>query len=111
MSRKSSIPQDPKSVSVALMPDSSLREERLLSWNGSSRLIKVYVQISSLSGPPIKRSTPTVRKKGPLAGRKVAPKYRNPTNTKETWAGRGMKPKWLVTLKGGKKLESFAVKK
>src|SRR5258707_1163257 len=42
------------------------------------------VQISSLSGPLIKRSTPTVRKKGPLAGRKVAPKYRNPTNTKET---------------------------
>jgi hypothetical protein len=68
--------------------------------------------ISSLSGPPIKRATHTARKKGPLAGRKVAPKYRNPTNTKETWAGRGMKPKWLVTaLKGGKKLESFAVKK
>src|ERR1700682_1829257 len=70
------------------------------------------VQISSLSGPLIKRTTPTVRKKGPLAGRKVAAKYRNPANTKETWAGRGMKPKWIVAaLRGGKKLESFALKK
>jgi DNA-binding protein H-NS len=27
--------------------------------------------------------------------RKVAPKYRNPANAEETWAGRGRKPKWV----------------
>ena len=40
----------------------------------------------------------------------VAPKYRNPNNPEETWAGRGLKPRWLVAaLKGGKKLESFSI--
>jgi DNA-binding protein H-NS len=36
--------------------------------------------------------------------RTLAAKYRNPSNPKETWAGRGHKPRWLVAaLKGGKK--------
>ncbi len=43
---------------------------------------------------------------------KVAPKYRNPANTKETWTGRGKQPRWLAahTAKG-KKLEDFLIKK
>ena len=41
----------------------------------------------------------------PRAGRrlgKVAPKYRNPENPKETWTGRGKQPRWLAayTAKG-----------
>jgi len=40
----------------------------------------------------------------------VAPKYRNPENAAETWAGRGLKPRWLTAaLKGGKKLEDFLI--
>jgi DNA-binding protein H-NS len=40
----------------------------------------------------------------------VAPKYRNPANPSETWAGRGLKPRWLAAaLKSGKKLEDFAI--
>jgi DNA-binding protein H-NS len=40
----------------------------------------------------------------------VAPKYRNPENPTETWAGRGLKPRWLAAaLKGGKKLEHFSI--
>jgi DNA-binding protein H-NS len=40
----------------------------------------------------------------------VAPKYRNPDNPTETWAGRGLRPRWLTAaLKGGKKLEDFAI--
>ena len=33
---------------------------------------------------------------------KVAPKYRNPENSKETWTGRGKQPRWLAayTAKG-----------
>jgi len=43
-------------------------------------------------------------------GGKVAPKYRNPENPSETWAGRGLKPRWLAAaLKSGKKLEHFAI--
>jgi DNA-binding protein H-NS len=40
----------------------------------------------------------------------VAPKYRNPDNPAETWAGRGLKPRWLsAALKAGKKLENFSI--
>lgn len=40
----------------------------------------------------------------------VAPKFRNPENPAETWAGRGLKPRWLAAaLKSGKKLEDFSI--
>ena len=40
----------------------------------------------------------------------VAPKYRNPDNPAETWAGRGLRPRWLTAaIKGGKSLEDFAI--
>jgi DNA-binding protein H-NS len=46
-----------------------------------------------------------------LKGRKLSPQYRNPKNRKETWAGRGNRPRWLVAaLKRGKKLEAFAIR-
>jgi DNA-binding protein H-NS len=39
----------------------------------------------------------------------VAPKYRN-AETGETWAGRGLKPRWLsAAIKSGKSLEAFAI--
>src|SRR6516225_1554462 len=47
---------------------------------------------------------------GARGGGKIAPKYRNPENPSETWAGRGLKPRWLAAaLKGGKKLDDFAI--
>lgn len=47
--------------------------------------------------------------RGALRGA-VAPKYRNPANPAETWAGRGLKPRWLAAaLKSGKKLEDFSI--
>jgi DNA-binding protein H-NS len=45
-----------------------------------------------------------------LKGRKVAVKYRDRSGN--TWAGRGAQPVWLrEKLKGGAKLEDFAVHK
>jgi DNA-binding protein H-NS len=41
---------------------------------------------------------------------KVAPKYRNHDNPSETWAGRGLKPRWLTeALKAGGKIEDFSI--
>ena len=41
---------------------------------------------------------------------KVAPKYRNPDNPSETWAGRGQQPKWLAAETArGRKLEEFLI--
>jgi DNA-binding protein H-NS len=40
----------------------------------------------------------------------VAPKYRNPENPNETWAGRGLKPRWLAAaIKAGHKPEDFLI--
>lgn len=48
----------------------------------------------------------------PLKGRKLLPKYRNPDDLSQVWAGRGLKPKWLTAAlkKRGVTLESFSVK-
>jgi hypothetical protein len=40
----------------------------------------------------------------------VAPKYRNPDNPAETWAGRGLKPRWMAAaLKSGRKMDDFLI--
>ncbi len=64
------------------------------------------------SARPAKTAT---AKPGPRAGKKlgkVAPKYRNPANPKETWTGRGKHPRWMAALVAkGKKAEDFLIKK
>ena len=42
---------------------------------------------------------PRAVKKGALAGKKVAAKYRNPANPEQTWTGRGVSPSWVQALK------------
>lgn len=37
-------------------------------------------------------------KPGPKGGYTVKPKYRNPGNAAQTWAGRGKQPKWFSDL-------------
>lgn len=62
-----------------------------------------------------KAGVPAAAKKAPARksaqkGSKVEPKYRNPGNPAETWAGRGMPPKWLsAQLAQGRKLEEFLI--
>ena len=61
-------------------------------------------------GNGIAKTTARKSTKGYKLG-KVAPKYRNPQNAAETWAGRGQQPKWMATqIAGGKKLEDFLIK-
>jgi DNA-binding protein H-NS len=53
--------------------------------------------------------TPGPRKGNKLG--KVAPKYRNPANPNETWAGRGQQPRWLAAeTSKGHQLEEFLIK-
>jgi DNA-binding protein H-NS len=40
----------------------------------------------------------------------VLPKFENPSDPSETWAGRGKQPRWLVSqLKAGKKMNDFLI--
>ena len=50
----------------------------------------------------------------PVSGRRpyppVLPKYCNPDQPSETWAGRGKRPRWLVAqLKSGRRIEDFRI--
>jgi DNA-binding protein H-NS len=46
-----------------------------------------------------------------MKGVKVKPKYRD-AKTGDTWAGRGVQPRWLTAaLKAGKKLEDYLIDK
>ncbi len=52
---------------------------------------------------------PKAGKKGVLAGKKVAPKYRNPANPEQTWTGRGVSPTWVQALKAAGTLDSALI--
>jgi DNA-binding protein H-NS len=57
-----------------------------------------------------KRGSAAARRPHALKGRRLAPKYRNPKNRQETWAGRGIMPRWLKALVGkGHKPAEFAI--
>lgn len=76
--------------------------------------LKAIIAKYKLAPADIKTAMKSSRVKGGARGlakgSKLKPKYRNPANRTETWAGRGLKPKWLVGLMSkGKKLEDFAV--
>jgi DNA-binding protein H-NS len=41
---------------------------------------------------------------------RVFPKFKNPAQPSETWAGRGKQPRWLTAqLRSGKKLDDFRI--
>jgi DNA-binding protein H-NS len=85
---------------VAKLLSNRVMSERRELENRLARLANVV----SLETPHSGRGGPG-KKRG-----KVAPKYRNPKNTSETWTGRGLKPRWLsAEIKAGKKLSSFEI--
>ena len=95
-----------KSMSVAQLQDLKSQIEATISEKVRVRRQELESELSKLAGygGSGRRGRP-----GGRMGR-VAPKYRNPANPAETWAGRGLRPRWLTAaIKGGKKLEDFAI--
>jgi DNA-binding protein H-NS len=84
-------------------------EIELRSARERSRLIEAIGALRIASAA--KSAAPLRTRPHALRGKKLPPLYRNPKNRKETWAGRGNRPRWLVAaLKGGRKLEAFAIR-
>ena len=76
-------------------------EERLAKLNRSLASDKTAISPGSQIGGrrPIRRKYPP-----------VLPKFQNPSDPTETWAGRGKQPRWLVAqLKAGKKINDFLI--
>jgi len=58
------------------------------------------IQIKRLRRKQSRRQYPT-----------VVPKFRNPNQPSQTWAGRGKRPRWLTAyLKSGKRIDDFRIK-
>ena len=77
-------------------------EERLAKLNGGLIFDRAKIK-NGVSQASERRG---VRRKYPP----VLPKFRNPSDPSETWAGRGKQPRWMVTqLKAGKKMDDFLI--
>jgi DNA-binding protein H-NS len=76
-------------------------EERLAQLNGG------LIEKRAIKGAALRiYERRAVRRKYPP----VLPKYQNPSDPSETWAGRGKQPRWLVSqLKAGKKIDDFLI--
>jgi DNA-binding protein H-NS len=98
-----------KSMSIAKLQDLKAEVDAAISTKIRERRHELESELSKLDGHAggSRRGRPVGR--GGARGA-VAPKYRNPENPSEAWAGRGLRPRWLVAaLKGGKKIEDFAI--
>jgi DNA-binding protein H-NS len=77
-------------------------EARLAKLNDSSHFDKAKVKRAPSQGDDRRAA----RRKYPP----VLPKFQNPSNPAETWAGRGKQPRWLVAqIKAGKKINDFLI--
>jgi DNA-binding protein H-NS len=73
-------------------------------------------QLASLTGaaprgrPPGKAPAAAAKRRSKLAGRKVAPKYRDKAGN--IWSGRGAQPRWMTAaMKGGAKRDECLIAK
>ncbi|KRR17721.1 H-NS family nucleoid-associated regulatory protein [Bradyrhizobium retamae] len=88
---------------------------------GADDLWSLHIEVSELLQQRIQTEKLRLEERlklleAPVSGRRsyprVLPKYRNPDQPSETWAGRGKQPRWLVAqLRSGKRIDDFRIKK
>jgi DNA-binding protein H-NS len=93
-----------KSMSIEMLMKLKSDVEETLAQKISEQRHSLQQALSKLGG-----YTSGKKARGGTRG-PVAPRYRDP-ETGATWAGRGLKPRWLTAaMKSGKSLEAFAIK-
>lgn len=87
---------------LAFLETNKLDEAR----KAAEKLAKSFgVELQDILEAPAKKKRVSKAK-----GKKVAPKYRNPADTSQTWTGRGRQPLWVkAALDGGKKLDDLKI--
>jgi DNA-binding protein H-NS len=97
-----------KSMSIEKLRDLKDKVEAAIHTKVTERRHELESEMSKLVRFEGGRGSGNVGRGG--ARGSVAPKYRNPENPAETWAGRGLKPRWLAAaIKAGRKLEDFLI--
>lgn len=100
---------DLSSLSVDELTELYERIRSLLTGRIQDEKRKLEEQLAELNrkaNDEFKRDEPKSKRNYPA----VLPKFRNPADPSQTWAGRGKQPRWLVSeLKAGKKAEDFLI--
>lgn len=103
------IPTNLKSMSLAKLTKLKEQVEAVLRTKVAEERRLVEDRLGELDRLAMNGSRTRGSGRGGIRGA-LAPKYRNPENPIETWAGRGLKPRWLAAaIKTGKKLEDFSI--
>jgi DNA-binding protein H-NS len=98
-----------KTMPIAKLQQLKSQVEAAISARVTERRRELESELSKLAGFGGGRGKAAKFARGDRRG-PVAPKYRNPENPAETWAGRGLKPRWLTAaIKGGKDLDDFLI--
>ena len=86
---------------VQIANASGLTAEHIAAALGGKKGKTRAAKSATAKAPKAKRAT---------AGRKVAPKYRDPANAANTWTGRGRMPQWVQALHSAGTLASAEIK-
>jgi DNA-binding protein H-NS len=98
-----------KSMSITKLRDLREKVDAAITEKVTARRHELESELSKLGHVDGRAGAKATRRGGPRG--RVAPKYRNPADSSQTWAGRGLQPRWLkAAIKSGKKLESFLIK-
>jgi DNA-binding protein H-NS len=85
---------------VQLAHSSGLTASQIATALGGKGKTTAKSGTKAAKAPKAKRST---------AGKKVAPKYRNPAHPEQTWTGRGRTPLWVQELQNAGQLASAEI--
>lgn len=77
------------------IPKVRARIEAILKAEGLTLADVFSLKLPAGAAPAAKARKPRKPAEGADARRKVAPKYRNPADPSQTWAGRGAQPRWF----------------
>jgi DNA-binding protein H-NS len=98
-----------KSMSVTKLRDLREKVDAAIAEKVDARRGELETELSRLQLVDGHRGAKAKRRGGTRGP--VAPKYRDPKDPSQTWAGRGLQPRWLkAAVKSGKKLESFLIR-
>ena len=104
---------DLKKLNQTQLNDLIVRAERRkdeIATEGVSRLRDRILKLIADEGFTFEQVFGGKRGRGKARGSKVKPKYRNPADTSQTWAGRGKRPRWFNdALAAGKKEKDLLI--
>lgn len=101
---------DLKNMSAEQLQDLVIHAQKLLNKHEEDKRKKIIKEIQDLAASADLSVEIKSEGKTPKGKAKGVIKFRNPEDPRQTWTGRGKRPKWLTDkLDSGRKLEEFAV--